>query len=140
VARPEGLEPPTYRFEVRSNTESQGTAGKRGSVFLGFGCLSSLPFPAVLAQSGHNVVTNDPPVDQLAYRFIILRSLNSYGVTTTCKGLRPACDHSPSVYPSLSLAVEDLKQSWAGRLGRFFSVCEDGGGEVHVTSTHTFDP
>jgi len=45
VARPEGLEPPTYRFEVRSNTESHGIAGKKGSVFLLWAV--SLPCPTL---------------------------------------------------------------------------------------------
>ncbi len=105
LARPEGFEPPTYRFEVRSNTESQGTAGKRGSVFLALGCLSSLPYPTILAQSGHNVVTNNVAVGGFAYRFTVLRSLKSIGETATCQGLRPACDHSIwGLYASLTNA------------------------------------
>jgi len=56
LARPEGLEPPTYRFEVCSNTESQAIAGKRGVVFLALGCLSSLPYPVTTAHSGSIMV------------------------------------------------------------------------------------
>ncbi len=94
MVRPRGFEPPAYRSVVRSNTESQVTAGKRGSVSVALGCLSSLPYPSVLAQSGHNVVTNNVAVGGFAYRFTVLRSLKSNKETATCQGLRPACDHS----------------------------------------------
>jgi len=70
VARPEGLEPPTYRFEELKLPQSQRTAGKRGSIFLALDFFSSLPYPTVLAQSGHKLVTDNPPVDQLAYRLL----------------------------------------------------------------------
>jgi len=56
LARPRGFEPPAYRSVVRSDTESQGTAGKRRLVFLALGCLSSLPYPVTTAQSGSKMV------------------------------------------------------------------------------------
>ena len=103
LARPRGFEPPAYRSVVCSNTESQGTAGKRRLIFLALGCLSSLPYPTVLAQSGHNLVTNNVAVGCIAYRFIVLRSPKTNTDPTTYQGLRPACDHSiKGLYGSLS--------------------------------------
>ncbi len=59
LVRPEGFEPPAYRSVVCSNTESQATAGNRGSVFLALGRLSSLPYPVTLAHSGSTVVAEN---------------------------------------------------------------------------------
>ncbi len=47
---------PTYSHPISSNTESQGIAGKRELVFLTLGCLSSLPNPVTMAQSGSTMV------------------------------------------------------------------------------------
>jgi len=118
LARPEGFEPPTYRFEVHTNTESQGTAGKRGSIFLALGCLSSLPYPTVLAQSGHFEVTNDLADGYLAYRLTILRPIKSNTVPASYKGVRPACDHSiKGLYGSLSNQTYTV---WMKTYSQFF--------------------
>jgi len=94
LARPEGLEPPTYRFEVVLGTYSQGLGRKRYPILLGFTTFLFFLVSALPVQSGHQLVTNDPPVDQLAYRFTIFRPLESNRETASYKGLRPACDHS----------------------------------------------
>jgi len=94
LARPEGLEPPTYRFEVVLGTHSQGLGKKRYPILLDFTTFLFFQVPALPVQSGRNVVTIGLAVGGFAYRFTVLRSLKSYGVTTTCKGLRPPCDHS----------------------------------------------
>jgi len=81
LARREGLEPPTYRFEVVLGTYSQGLGRKRYPNLLGFTTFLFVLVPALPVQSGHQLVTNDPPVDQLAYRFTTCPKTESQGTT-----------------------------------------------------------
>jgi hypothetical protein len=53
MARPEGFEPPTSRFAVRSSSESQRTRRKTGANSLVNRVSSSLPFPAFSSQCGN---------------------------------------------------------------------------------------
>ena len=57
MARPEGLEPPTYRFEDASNAQQHIRTRKASLILLGQMNGSSLPFPTLLGQSGHLLVT-----------------------------------------------------------------------------------
>ncbi len=105
LARPEGLEPPTYRFEVVPGTHSQGLERKRYPIFVDFTTFLFSLVSVLPVHSGHELVTNNSPVNQPAYRFTILRSLNSYGVAATCRDLIPAYDHSMwGLYGSLTNA------------------------------------
>ena len=105
LGRPEGLEPPTYRFEVVPGNHSQGLGRKRYPIFLDFTTFLFSLVSVLPVHSGHELVTNNSPVNQPAYRFTILRSLNSYGVAATCRDLIPAYDHSMwGLYGSLTNA------------------------------------
>jgi len=110
LARPEGLEPPTYRFEVVPKTQSQALGKKRYPISLEFTTFLFSLVPVLPVQSDHKLVTNKPPVDQLAYRFTIFRSQKTNTETATCQGLRPACDHLPRVCSSLLLDVDGLTE------------------------------
>ncbi len=81
LARPEGFEPPTYRFEAVPSTHSEGPRRQTYPTLLN---ISTFIFSLVLAlpvQSGHQLVANDPPVDQLAYKFTIRSNTESQGTT-----------------------------------------------------------
>lgn len=103
LARPEGLEPPTYRFEVVPGNHSQGLGRKRYPIFLDFTTFLFSLVSVLPVQPGHELVTNDSPVDPPAYRCTILRPQKTSAETATCQGLRPAGDHSIwGLYRSLS--------------------------------------
>jgi len=53
MARPEGLEPPTYRFEEASETYAHGLGWKKYSIYRDFSNLSSVLVPTLSAESGH---------------------------------------------------------------------------------------
>ncbi len=108
MARPEGLEPPTYRFEVRSNTEPQGTVGKRGSTCLVLRGLYSLPYPALLAHCGSRMVAdypaasraksansgaNETPRSFSTYRYLVCHPLKTDTLSSAYKRLLPRCYH-----------------------------------------------
>ncbi len=103
LARPEGFEPPTYRFEVVPGTHSQGLERKRYPIFVDFTTFLFSLVSVLPVHSSHELVTNNPSVDQPAYRCTILRPQKTNAETATCQGLRPAGDHSIwGLYGSLS--------------------------------------
>ncbi len=58
LARPEGLEPPTYRFEVAPEAQLQGLTEKSRSVLQIIGSLDSLSIPALPYHYGNELETN----------------------------------------------------------------------------------
>ena len=89
MARPEGFEPPAYRFEVCSNTEPQELIGKRTPIFLDFATFFYPWFPALLSQCGSKMVASI----LTAYRYIHCGALETFVSSGVYKGLLPACYH-----------------------------------------------
>ena len=87
LARPEGLEPPTYRFEDASDTHSHKARGKRSPTFLDFRGSPSLWFPTLPGESGHIVVTKTRTRKALTYRLLNFKPLKSLPRTGTFRGM-----------------------------------------------------